>query len=53
MLISKEIISLDEKYNKYIKDIWIFDSGSTSHMTNNINGLYKVENFREDLICNK
>ena len=43
MLMSKEIMGLDEKYNKDIKDMWIFDSGATSHMNNNPNDLYKVE----------
>ena len=47
MLMSKEIIGLYEKYNKDIKDIWILDSGDTSHMTNNPNGLYNVEECLE------
>ena len=49
MLMSKEIIGLDEKYNKDIKDMWIFDSGATSHMTNNSDGLYNIKECLESV----
>ena len=42
-----EVEDNEEEHNNKLKDMWIFDSGATSHMTNDPYGLYDIQECLE------
>ena len=42
-----EVEDNEEEHNNKLKDMWIFDSGDTSHMTNDPYGLYDIQECLE------
>ena len=49
ILMDTEVKCLDKGMEKTLKDMWIFDSGATSHMTNNSDGLYNIKECLESV----
>ena len=39
----------EQKYDALCKDTWIADSGATSHMTNNGDGMYDIEEYNSSV----
>ena len=42
-------IVCEQKYDALCKDTWIADSGATSHMTNNGDGMYDIEEYNSSV----